>query len=107
MRHGLPALLAVILIAAAFKLTVRRAEWYLVAQGPVPVYSTQIASTDAGRMPDTFMAKRERLAITRCIDAKHYMIVQVRLAEGQAGFILDGDYVFVDATGQRIAECHA
>lgn len=68
----------------------------LVAQEPVSIYE----SVDSALAPPpqkiiTKLQPQKSVDVIRCIDVKHYLIYEVRLHDGQVGFVNEGKYILL------------
>jgi len=67
---------------------------FLVAKGMVPVFQTkQDAMPLSKEKALTSLIPQQKVRLISCIDVKHYLIYEVRLDDGKAGFVNEGDYL--------------
>ena len=98
------ALVLMVSLVAVF-ISQRQIGLTLVAEGPVAVYQTEVASKTPSLAPLRTLSISERVEVIQCIDAKHYMIYKVRFPDGSTGFINDGRYILEGPNGRVAASC--
>jgi hypothetical protein len=98
------AFILLVLAIVAF-LSMRTPSLFLVTKGAVSVYATEAASKSRGLAPLRTLPASTRVEVMSCIDAKHYMLYQVRLSDGSIGFINDGNYDLEGPNGIVAASC--
>ena len=105
MRRSLVIALFLLASVVAILLSQRQTGLFLVARQPVPVYLTEAAAKSPALASQRTLPISERVEVITCIDAKHYMIYQVRLSDGSIGFINDGQYVLERPNGRVTMSC--
>jgi len=74
--------------------------YLLLAKDAVPVYATASAAmTDSESYGIAELFPQQSVPVLRVVDMKHYFILEVRLPDGQSGFVLKGSYALLK--GQR------
>lgn len=65
----------------------------LVALEPLAVYKTpsgEVLQSSTGAAE--IIAAGSRLAVTSCVDVKHYVVPEVRLNDGRVGYVIEGKF---------------
>lgn len=94
-KWAIAALFAVVIIVSAvvYMNQTQMPDVYLVAHDAVPVYQSE---GDAMSLPSSQVSLRlapsQRVPVIERIDAKHYLIYEIRMPNGQRGFVNDGKY---------------
>jgi len=70
--------------------------YLLFAKEFVAVYATAsaaMADSESYRIAELF--PQQSVPVLRVVDMKHYFILEVRLPDGQSGFVLEGSYTLL------------
>jgi hypothetical protein len=65
----------------------------LIADTSLPVYDVAVADPAGRRVIDTINVG-EAVAVTGCVDLKHYLVPEVLLRDGRKGYVIDGRFHF-------------
>ncbi len=65
----------------------------LTAEDIVAVYATEKEAMTWPH-PDAMatLSSSQSVPVTKCVDVKSYMIIEIRLPDGRSGFVLEGKY---------------
>ncbi len=104
MRFRKLAVAAVTVIVAGVAAAVyfyRMAPLSLVATGSVPVFATADDSmVSPAAKPVAVLQPQQSVPVLRCVDVKHYQVYEVRLPDGNTGYVNVGEYTLLGREGK-------
>ena len=87
------ALVSVGLLGAVLMMSGAPLPKTLIADTALPVYDVAVADPAGRRVIGTINAG-EAVAVTGCVDLKHYLVPEVVLRDGRKGYVIDGRFHF-------------